>query len=181
MSKPVKELIVADYKKRFEEIEDALLIDIRGVNANDNNKMRISLREKDIRITIVKNTLAKMAFTGSSLEPLSPAMVGPSALAFGGNSVVEVARELVEWAKKTAHMELKAAVLDGEFFEGEAGVKRLSEFPTKEEAHGRIIQIALSPVSNVVGAALASGSKILGIIKEIQERLEDGKAISKAG
>ena len=180
MSKPVKELIVADYKKRFEDIEDALLIDIRGVNANDNNKIRNSLRQKDIRITIVKNTLAKMAFAGSSLEPLSPAMVGPSALAFGGNSVVEVARELVDWAKKTAHMELKAAVLDGEFFEGEAGVKRLSEFPTKEEAHGIIVQIALSPGSNVVGGALAPGSNILGIIKEIQERLEDGKTIAKA-
>ena len=38
MSKPVKEMIVADYKKRFENIDDALLIDIRGVNANDNNK-----------------------------------------------------------------------------------------------------------------------------------------------
>ena len=121
-----------------------------------------------------------MAFAGSSLELLSPAMVGPSALAFGGNSVVEVARELVEWAKKTAHMELKAAILDGEFFEGEAGVKRLSEFPTKEEAHGIIVQIALSPGSNVVGGALAPGSNILGIIKEIQERLEDGKTIAKA-
>lgn len=180
MSKPVKEMIVADYKKRFENIEDALLIDIRGVNANDNNKIRNSLREKDIRITIVKNTLAKMAIAGSSLEPLSPAMVGPSALAFGGNSVVEVARELVDWAKKTAHMELKAAVLDGEFFEGAAGVKRLSEFPTKEEAHGIIVKIALTPGSNVVGGALAPGSNILGIIKEIQERLEDGKTISKA-
>lgn len=180
MSKPVKEMIVADYKKRFEGIEDALLIDIRGVNANDNNKIRHSLREKDIRITIVKNTLAKMAISGSSLEALSPAMTGPSALAFGGNSVVEVARELVDWAKKTAHLELKAAVLDGEFFEGKEGVKRLSEFPTKEEAHGIIVQIALSPGSNVVGAALAPGSNILGIIKEIQERLEDGKTIAKA-
>ncbi len=180
MSKPVKELIVAVYKKRFGNIEDALLIDIRGVNANDNNKIRNSLREKDIRITIIKNTLAKTAITGSSLEALTPAMIGPSALAFGGNSVVEVARELVDWAKKTAKLELKAAVLDGEFFEGEAGVKRLSEFPTKEEAHGRIVQIALSPGSKVVGTALAPGSNILGIIKEIQERLEDGKTIAKA-
>ena len=86
----------------------------------------------------------------------------------------------MDWAKKTAQLELKAAVLDCEFFEGKEGVKRLSEFPTKEEAHGIIVQIALSPGSKVVGAALAPGSNILGIIKEIQERLEDGKTISKA-
>ncbi len=181
MSKPVKEMMVADYKQRFGDIDSALVIEIRGMDANQNNQMRLDLGAKDIRITIVKNSLARKAFAGTDLEFLHPALQGPSALAYGGESVVQVARELVAWAKKVEHIQLKAAVLDGEYFEGEAGVKKLSQFPTKDEAKARIVQLVLTPAGNIVGAALSSGSTILSIVKEIQNKLEDGATIAKAG
>ncbi len=181
MSKPVKEMIIADYNRRFGTIESALLIDIRGMDANENNALRLDLGARDIRVTIVKNTLARKAFAGSDLEPLNAALRGPTALAYGGESVVDVARALVEWARKIEHLQLKAAVLDGEYFEGEAGVKQLSQFPTKDEAQARIVQLVLTPASNVVGAALSPGSNILSIVKEIQNKLQEGKTIAKAG
>ncbi|PHS06114.1 MAG: hypothetical protein COA89_10650, partial [Acidithiobacillus sp.] len=39
---------------------------------------------------------------------------------------------LVDWAKKIKQLNLKAAILDGELFDGADGVKRLSKFPTSE-------------------------------------------------
>jgi large subunit ribosomal protein L10 len=179
MSKPVKEMIMDEYRKRFEGLEGALVVDIRGIPANDNNELRLDLAAKQIRVTVVKNTLAKKAFSGTDLEPLAPALEGPAALAYGAESVVDVARALVEWAKKVDDLDLKGAVLDGEFFEGAEGVKRLSSFPTKDEAQGKIVQLVLAPAGNVVGAANAPGSNILGIVKELQERLERGETIAK--
>ena len=179
MSKPIKEMIIEDYRKRFVNIDGALVVDIRGITANDNNDLRDGLHAKKIRVTIVKNTLAKKAFAGTSLESLGNELAGPSALAYGGNSVVDVARELVGWVKKIKTLQLKGAILDGQYFEGEAGVKRLSTFPTKEEAQAKVVQLVLSPASNLLRAATSPGSNILGIVKEIQKRLEDGKAIAK--
>ena len=181
MSKPVKEMILADYKRRFADVGDALLIDIRGVDANENNSLRMDLATQDIRITVVKNTLARRAFAGTTLEPLAEVLEGPSALAHGAESVVEVARALVAWARKVEELELKAAVLDGQLFAGAAAVKELSQYPTKQEAQAIVVQLVLSPASNVVGAALSPGSRILGIIKEIQDRLEKGETISRTG
>lgn len=181
MSKQIKELVVDDYKRRFAELEGALVIDIRGIAANDNNAMRMGLHGQAVRITVVKNTLARKAFAGTALEALGPVLDGPAALAYGGDSVVEVARALVEWARKVQALDLKGAVLDGELFEGEAGVKRLSDFPTREEAQARVVQIVLTPGGRVVGCAKAPGSKILGIVKEIEERLERGETIARAG
>ena len=109
----------------------------------------------------------------------SSSISGPSALVFGGNSIVEVARNLVDWAKKVKQLELKAAILDGQLFEGPAGVKRLSDFPTKEEAQGTIIQLVLSSAGNLVKATTSPGSNLLGIIKEIKTRLEEGNTIDK--
>ncbi len=181
MSKPIKELILAAYTERFKDVDNALLIDIRGIAANENNTLRLSLAKKDIRITVVKNSLARKAFAGTGLELLGDSTVGPTAIAWGADSVVEVARELTDWARKVENLELKAAVLDGELFEGEAGVKRLSTFPTKTEAQAKVVQLLLSPASNVLGAAKTPGSNILGIIKELQDRLEKGETITKAG
>ena len=175
MSKPVKEMILADYKQRFQGVDNALLIDIRGIGANDNNTLRLGLAAKNIRVTVVKNSLASKAFDGTGLEALSSELQGPSAVVWGAESVVDVARELVDWAKKVGELDLKAAVLDGELFEGEAGVKRLSTFPTRIEALARVVQLVLSPGGAVLGASLAPGARILGIVKEIQDRLEKDK------
>jgi ribosomal protein L10 len=92
-----------------------------------------------------------------------------------------VARALVDWAKKVEKLDLKGAVLDGEFFPGEDGVKRLSDFPTKEEAQAQVVQLVLSPAGNLVRGVTSPGSNLLGIVKEIQERLEKGEEIARVG
>jgi large subunit ribosomal protein L10 len=181
MSKPVKELMVEDYRRRFGDLQGALVVDIRGIEANQNNELRLSLQQQAVKVTVIRNTLARKAFSGTDLEALGPALEGPSALAYGAESVVDVARALVEWARKIEHLELKGAVLEGEFFEGEDGVKRLSQLPTREEAQARVVQLVLTPAGNVVSAAKGPGSRVLGVIKTLQERLEEGQAIAKVG
>jgi large subunit ribosomal protein L10 len=186
MSKPIKNLIVADYRKRFADIEGAVVIDVRGIDANTTNDLRLSLREKSIRVTVVKNSLARSAIGGTPLASLAPVLEGPSALAYGASelagaaSVVDVAREIVEWARKIKDMQLKGAVLDGVLYSGPEGVKRLSQFPTRAEAQAKVVQLVLSPGRNITGAAKGPGGRILGIIKEIQDRLEKGQTIAKA-
>lgn len=177
MSKPVKEMIMAEYRERFAGVQDALLIDIRGIDANENNALRLDLARKDIRITIVKNTLARRAFAGTSLEALTPALDGPSAVAYGAESVVNLARELVAWAKKVDDLELKAAILDGRLFEGKAGVERLSRYPTREEAHAEIVQLILSPGAELVSVVTSPGTGILSVVQTIIDKLEKGEAI----
>ncbi len=177
MSKPVKELMIADYRRRFDDVENALLIDLRGIDANENNVFRIDLARKDIRVTVIKNTLAKKAFAGTRLEALASALVGPSAVAYGAESVVNVARELVEWARKIETLELKAAVLDGELFEGKAGVERLSRYPTREEAQGQMVQLLLTPGGEIVSLVAAPGGEVLAIVEAMIEKLEQGEEI----
>jgi large subunit ribosomal protein L10 len=181
MSKPMKEMIISEYQNRFGELDSAVLIEIRGMDANENNQLRGQLAEKQIKVTILKNSLARSAFKGGKLEPLSDSLEGSTAIVTGADSVVDVAREMVRCAKEYVALELKAAVLDGELFEGNAGLKQLSDFPTKDEAQANVVAIALAPFKNVVGAASSPGSSLMGVVKQIQEKLENGESISKAG
>lgn len=181
MSKTVKNFLMRDYKDRLEGVEDAVVVSIRGVPANENNELRTSLAQKNISVMVVRNSLAKTAFEGGSLENLTPIFEGPSALAFGGETVIDVAREMVDWAKKVENLELKGAVLDGELFTGEDGVKELSKFPTREEALGQNVTLILSPGRNLMGAVTGPGSKLLAVVEAIKTKLEDGEEITKVG
>ncbi|MEO1237275.1 MAG: 50S ribosomal protein L10 [Planctomycetota bacterium] len=181
MSKPVKNLIADAYKREFDGLTGAVLIDIRGVEANDNNALRTDLSGKSIRVRVVKNSLARNVFKGGDLEPLTDYLDGPAAMVFPvseDNSVVGVARELIDWAKKLENMEFKGAVLDGMAF-GPDEIKKLSEFPTKEEAQAKVVQILLTPGQKLVGSILAPGRNLAGILKTIQDKLEAGETIEK--
>lgn len=180
MSKPIKQMMMDDYAARFGDLDGVVLVDIRGIEANDNNDIRSSLAEADIRISVVRNTLVKGSFDADhSLSPISDLMTGPSAFVFGGDSVVNAARAIVAAVKKYPDIVLKGAILDGTLFEGDAGVKRLSDFPTREEAQSKVVQLVLAPGANVLGAAKGAGGRVLGVIKTIQEKLENGETIAK--
>ena len=182
MSKPVKNLIAESYKQRFAGVTGAVVVDIRGIEANDNNALRTDLAEKQIRVTVVKNSLAKRAFEGTEMEPISPILDGPSTLVYPVDedvSVVSVARELLAHAKEIENLEFRGAVLDGIVF-GPDEIKKLSEYPTKEEAQAQVVQLFLSPAQKLVAATQGPGRKIASILKTIQDKLEAGEEIKKA-
>lgn len=180
MSKAVKNLMIRDYKAKLEGVNDALVLSIRGVNAKDNNKLRMGLAKKQIKVTVVRNSLAGHAFKGTGLAGLDPILKGPSALAYGA-SVVDVAREVMEWAGKVANLELKGAVLDGTLYTGKKGVEQLSKFPTRGEALSQTVTLILSPARKIMGQVKGPGGKVMAIVKTVQDKLEKGEAIAKVG
>jgi len=180
MSKPMKKIMIRDYKERIGDIDDAMLISLRGVGANDNNEFRSELVKQDIHVTVIRNKLFMQAFGDSKLAELSPLLTGSNALAYGAESVVEVAREVVRLVEKFPEIELRGAVLDGMLFVGDAGVKELSKYPTRDEAIAQDVTLILSPARNLMGAIKGPGGALAGIVKAIEEKLESGETIAKA-
>ncbi|MCB9848221.1 MAG: 50S ribosomal protein L10 [Phycisphaeraceae bacterium] len=179
MSKPVKEMMIRDYQDRLGDTENAVVISIRGIGANENNRFRMGLIENGIKVMVVRNALARKAVSETPMSGLSELLEGPSALTWGGESVIDVARELVKWAKEIEELELKGAILDGELFAGEEGVKALSKYPTRDEAIAQNITLILSPGRNLMAQVKGPGGRLLGIVKAIEEKLEKGETIAK--
>jgi large subunit ribosomal protein L10 len=181
MSKQVKEMILRDYQARIGDTQDAVVVSLAGINALATHKIRTNLAKKQMKVTIVRNSLFRKMVDESSLKALQPVLKGPSAVIYGGASVVEVAREIVASLKDFPKIELKGAVLDGQLFQGEDGVKALSKFPTREEALGQTVGLLLGPAKKLAAQIKGPGSNIAGIIKAIESKLEKGEAIAKVG
>lgn len=179
MSKSTKNLLMTDYKARLGDTRDAMVISLRGVKGTDTSRLRVGLARKKIRITVVRNNLARRSIKGTGLEQLGQFLEGSSALAYGGQSVVEVAREIIALIPQMPGIELKGAILDGQVFPGKAGVEELSKFPTRDEALGRVVSLIVGPARKLVAQVQGPGSTVAGIIKAIEQKLEKGEAISK--
>ena len=181
MSKPVKNMLMRDYTSRLTGANDGMLISIRGMKAIDTTKLRHGLAKNKIKITVIRNSLAKKTFAGSGLEGLGKLLTGPSAVVYGGQSVVEIARAIVASLKDFPTLELKGAVLDGTLFEGKKGVEELSKFPTKDEAIGQNVTLIVSPGKKLAAQIKGPGANVAGLIKAIEAKLEKGEAIAKVG
>lgn len=178
MSKTVKGMIIQNYKGAFAGASDAAVISIRGLKGHDTTKLRAKLRAKQIKITVVQNALARKAFEGTGLAALNDRLTGSNAIAIGP-SVVEVAREIVKVLEEFPTLELRGAILEGQYFEGTAGVKELSKYPTREEGIGQVVTLVVSPARKLMGQLKGPGSSIAGIIKSIESKLEKNETISK--
>lgn len=181
MSKPVKNMLMRDYTSRLTGANDGMLISIRGMKAIDTTKLRHGLAKNKVKITVIRNSLAKKTFAGTGLEGLGKLLTGPSAVVYGGQSVVEIARAIVASLKDFPTLELKGAVLDGTLFEGKKGVEELSKFPTKDEAIGQNVTLIVSPGKKLAAQIKGPGANVAGLIKAIEAKLEKGEAIAKVG
>ncbi len=168
MSRPVKQLIRKDLAARFEGLTSLAIVGFTGLDAVTTHQVRGRLREKDIRLTVVRNSLARQAFRDVGLDDAAGLLDGPCAVAYGGDSVVMVVRELLQIHKDAPSLTVKAALMDGEVF-GADRVEELSSYPTRDEAIGRVVQCVLSPGAKLLGCVMGPGAKLASILKSIEE------------
>jgi large subunit ribosomal protein L10 len=180
MSKKVKSLIERDLTSRFKDLDGCAVINPRGINAIKNNQIRRRLREKGVRMTVVKNTLARRATDKTKLKGFDKLLDGPSAVIYGQASIAAIARLLLDEKKNDETLELRGAFFDGEIYVGEDGMKQVSKLPTREEAIGTVIASILSPGRKLAGTFKSQAGIIASILKTIEEKAKEKEAAAPA-
>ncbi len=180
MSKLVKDLITKELASRYAETENAVWIQLVGVDGNTTNAFRSELRGQQMQMEIVKNSLFRRAVAERPLATLAAALEGPAALVTGGETAIDVAKLLDKWAPKFPKdsYRLRGAVLEGEYLD-ENRAKDLHKMPTRQDVQAQIAGQILSPGGKVAGAILSGGGNIAACIKAMIQKLEDGEEITK--
>jgi large subunit ribosomal protein L10 len=183
MSKYVKNLVVQDIQKRLNGIQDALLVNVIGLDSGKTYLLRKKLREKNIHLLVVKNSLAKRAAEGTSLAPAFDSLEGSSALCWGGEDFVALAKEIVLLNKKGGEFEkfeTRGGVLDGAKLSSDK-VQEISKWPSRTEQLSILVGQILSPGANLLSQLTSPGGALASQIKQKSEGEEGGAAAAEGG
>ena len=96
---------------------------------------------------VYKNTMMVRAFKGTDFEALTPYLEGPSAAAISTSDATAPARILAEFAKKADKLEIKAGVVEGNFYDAK-GMQAIASIPSREVLISRLLGSLQSPVTN---------------------------------
>jgi large subunit ribosomal protein L10 len=169
MSKLIKQMEMDDLKKTFQDVRDMVILSASKVSCQADTQLRSALRKKNIRLKVVKNSLARRVFGELNMK-VEKCWEGPTMLAWGSNSLAELSKELDSLTKKNDKIKVKGAVSEGQ----EIAFKQALAMPTKPEAIGRVISLALSPATRLLSQILGPASQVAGQIKTLSERPPKG-------
>jgi large subunit ribosomal protein L10 len=173
MSKLIKNMLTDDLKARLTDVGEAIVVSLGTLDAQRTTELRQALRKKNIHLQMVKNSLARRATAGTPLAPAFAKTEGMLAVAWGGEDVVDLAKELdrLSTAKEFAGFEFRAGVLDGARL-GAAEVKQVASWPSRPEQLSILSGQIISLASTLAGQILSAGGTLAGQISSRVEELE---------
>ena len=173
MSRPVNEALVDSLVKDLEGIDSCVVIGTVGMTVAEVTDLRTKLRAKDLRMRVVKNTLARRSFEQRGLHGLGDRLTGPSAVVFGADGALTISKVIVE-EKKARKDKL---VIHGAFSEGEvldaAGVEALSRVPGRQELLGMVLGGLFGPVSGMAQNLDGLLTEMHGLITALSSKREE--------
>lgn len=188
MSKQIKQMEMAALKKTFSGIRNLVFLTATKVGALQDYNIRKTLRGQKVRLTMVKNTLARKVLNeefGKTDDDgfLKSVWAGPTVVAYGTESVKELSQAVDRIIKDTEkknpklkdQIKVKAAVADGQ----EVPFATALTMPTRLEAIGEIVGMILGPGSAIAGLLTGPAGQIASQIEKLGEPKE-GEAAEAA-
>jgi len=161
-----------DLRRRYEGVDSACVVNLTGLNVQKTQEIRRDLTAKQMRMQVLKNSTARLAFSDGPLGPLASALSGPCALVTGGDSIVEAAKVLVHWSKEFSELGLKEAIVEGD--SDLLTVAQLSKMKGRLELVGEVAMLVSSPGRALAGCMSSPQGKIAGCLKAIADK-DDGE------
>jgi large subunit ribosomal protein L10 len=171
MSKDIKKLMIDDISAKFKGIKECVVIDISALDSEATFSFRNDMREANIEVRGVKNSLARKAFEGEELESVGGVLKGACAISYSSEDSVSLAKALVKWAKSNDSLVIKGGLTEGNVLDG-AGVLALSKMPSRDQLLSTISGQIMGPASQIASQLNAQGGAIAGAIKTLIENKE---------
>jgi len=164
LRKEEKSEVISELREKFARAKVAVITGYSGINVEQITDLRRKLSQSKVEYRVVKNTLAKKAVEGTTLEPLKDHFVGPVGIALGYDDIVAPAKVLFEFSKTQNKLELKVGVLDGKLLK-QADIKALATMPSLNALRGKIVGLLQAPASRIVGVLQAPGGQLARVLK----------------
>ena len=156
LNRSEKEAVVSEVEGLAKTAQTLVMAEYRGITVADMIKLRSEARNQGVSLSVLKNTLARRAVSGSAFEIVAEQMTGPLIYGFSVDAVA-AARVVANFAKTNEKLVIRAGAIGGKALDVN-GVKQLANIPSKEVLLAQLCGLLMSPMSRaaVVLGALAA-------------------------
>ena len=172
MNKDEKQLMINDLSKWLDDNSVIYIADISDLDAVATSALRRQCFAKNIKLSVVKNTLLKKAMEnvqGKDFTELYDILPGPTAIMLSDTGNLP-AKLIKDFRKKNDKPVLKGAFVEESVYIGDDQLNSLVDIKSKDELIGEIIGLLQSPAKNVISALTSSKSTIAGLVKTLSEK-----------
>jgi large subunit ribosomal protein L10 len=163
-----KKEIVAEVAEVASNAVSVVAADYRGLTASEMTELRASARQANVKLRIVRNTLARIALTGTDYECLNNSLVGPILLAFASDEPGATAKLMRDFAKGHDKLDVKAISLGGQLYD-KSHLDAVAKLPTKNEAISRLLSVMQAPITKLVQTLAAPQIKLVRTLVAIRD------------
>ncbi len=159
-----KKAKVAELTDLIKNSAAGVLVDYKGINVEDDTKLRRELRAAGVNYFVEKNSMLRFAFKNAGYEGFDSVLEGTTAIALSDSDQTAPARILGEYTKNAGENStyaLKAGFIENEIYDA-AGVMTLSKIPSKEIL-----------LSQLLGALQGPMQKFAATVQAIAENKSD--------
>jgi large subunit ribosomal protein L10 len=144
MTRREKEEIVENLASQFENSGAIIACNYQGLTVVELETLRNSAREKDVKVQVVKNSLAQIAMNKSNLSGLE---LKDMNIFLWGEDSISTSKVASKFASDNEKFEIKSAFIDKEVADV-AKVEAFAKLPGREELLGMLASVWMGPIRN---------------------------------
>ena len=167
-----KQRIVEEVAAIAVDAKSAVAIDYHGIAANQMTDLRKQAREQNVRIRIIKNSLARRALADTPFACMSEHLSGPIMFAFSLDDPAAAARIIHSLAKEIEAIEVKLISLDGKLHDI-ATLKKLAELPTYDQAVSLMMAVMKAPIEKLartIKAPVVQAVRVVAAVRDLKDQ-----------
>ncbi len=157
LNRSEKEAVISDVTGLAAKAQTLVMAEYRGITVADMTKLRSTARSNGVSLSVLKNTLARRAVTGSGFAVVSDLMTGPLIYSFSEDAVA-AARVVADFAKTNDKLVIRGGAYGGKALDMN-GVKQLASIPSKEVLLAQLLGLMQSPMSRIARVLAAIAEK----------------------
>lgn len=142
MTKVQKQEMVEVLTQEFKNAQALLVCDYKGTNVKSLEELRRNARQVDVKVQVIKNTLARIALRDSGMPELD---IKDTNIFIWGEDQISLAKIVVRFAEANAEkFTIKTGSFDGQKVD-KNHILSVSKLPSKEELIGMLLSVWTAP------------------------------------
>lgn len=146
MTRSEKTQIISTLEEGFKTSEAIVVCNYKGLSTKKLEELRDNARNNDVKVQIVKNTLAAIALKNAGKNGLE---LKDTNIYLWGEDQLNVCKVASKFEDDNELFNIKMAFVDGEISEV-AKVKALAKMPSRNELLAMLLQVWNAPIQNFV-------------------------------